>query len=88
MFAGFGIKLLKRLSCVDRVWKRDTNRGTFENRGIKVSARYGVLNDIGLRREYGEIRVPKYLCFSLKASIARCKSRRLLRVGRFSVVKR
>ena len=55
-----------------------------------------MLNERGLRRGYGVIRVPKEtlnkcsgadLCFSLEASIA-SKSRRLLKVGRFSVVKR
>ena len=61
MFAGFCFKLLKRLSCVDRVWKRVKDRSTFEKRRIKVelSPRYGVLNERGLHREHGVIRVPK-----------------------------
>ena len=81
------------------MWKRVKDRGTFENRDMKVelSPSTGVLDERGLRRGYGLIRDWKEtpnrwssadFCFSLKASIERCKSRRLLRVGRFSVFKR
>ena len=81
------------------MWKRVKDRGTFENREMKVelSPSTGVLDERGLSRGFGVIRAPKEtlnkwsgadLCFSLKASIARCKSQRLLRVGRFSVLKR